>query len=85
MNITHRRQKLRFRSWHRGTREMDMILGTFADRYIQDFTEEELDDYEELLCCSDPDLYNWYTGKESPEFPKDSVILQKFLDFQIQA
>ena len=83
MTLSQRRQKLRFRSWHRGTREMDMILGSFADRYIQEFSESELDEYEELLCCSDPDLYNWYTGKEPVPEDQDTIMMKKFQDFQI--
>jgi antitoxin CptB len=64
-DIDIRRKRLIYRSWHRGTREMDLILGGFADKYVNGFSDRELDQYEEILTCSDPDLYNWVTGRET--------------------
>ena len=61
--LENRRKKLRFRSWHRGTREMDLLLGRFADRHIQTLSEDELDLFSTVLRCPDQDLYNWVTGK----------------------
>ena len=60
-----RRERLRFRSWHRGTREMDLLLGSFADMHIHSFSPEQLMQYEALLVQADPDLYNWITGAEA--------------------
>jgi len=59
-----RRKRLIFRSWHRGTKEMDLLMGSFADRHLPQFTEAQVDRYEALLELSDPDLYNWITGQE---------------------
>ncbi len=59
-----RRQRLKFRSWHRGTREMDLLMGSFADRHLPDFTSDELDQYEAILQLADPDLYNWITASQ---------------------
>ena len=54
---THiRRKKLQFRSWHRGTRELDLILGPFADAAIETLDAAELDDYERLLDVQDDEL-----------------------------
>lgn len=64
--LENRRKRLQFRSWHRGTREMDLLLGTFADREVPHFSESELAAYEDLLTQNDPDLYNWMTGREAP-------------------
>ena len=61
-----KRKRLHFRAWHRGTRELDLIMGSFADRYIGDFTAGQLDQFEALLALSDPDVYNWITGVEDP-------------------
>ncbi len=63
-NIETKRKRLIFRSAHRGTKEMDLILGSFADKNLQGFSEEELEQYEEILQQNDPDLYNWITGKQ---------------------
>jgi antitoxin CptB len=59
-----RRRRLRFRSWHRGTRDADLLLGPFADGHLDRFSPVQLDRYEALLEMSDPDLYNWITGRE---------------------
>ena len=54
-----RRKRLLFRSWHRGTREADLILGSFADQHLADFDEAQLDRYEVLLDRPDPDIFDW--------------------------
>lgn len=74
-NIEYKRKRLIFRSWHRGTKEMDLILGRFADAHISGFSEDELNQYEEILNHSDPDLYNWVGGQEAvPENIKTPVL-----------
>ena len=62
--IENKRKRLRYRSWHRGIKEMDIILGTFADKHIDSFDEVRLAQYDEIIRYSDPDLYNWITGRE---------------------
>lgn len=52
-----RRKRLLFRCWHRGTREMDLILGRFADAEIESLSDSEMDELEHLLEVPDPDLY----------------------------
>src|SRR5215469_2515586 len=51
-----RRKRLLFRSWHRGTREADLLLGSFAERHLAGFTPEQVDRYEVLLGAEDADL-----------------------------
>lgn len=58
----NRRKRARFRSWHRGMREMDLILGPFADARIHALTGEDLEQYERLLDIPDADLLGWITG-----------------------
>ncbi|MDX2027333.1 MAG: succinate dehydrogenase assembly factor 2 [Alphaproteobacteria bacterium] len=76
MDEDKHRERLRFRSWHRGTREMDLLLGSFADVHLHGFTPEQLDDYEKLLTESDPDLYNWITGAEPVPAAQDSDVMR---------
>lgn len=57
-----RRKRLLFRCWHRGTREMDLILGRFADAEIGNLSDDELTQLETLLEVNDPDLYAAITG-----------------------
>ena len=72
-----RRGKLRFRSWHRGTREMDLLMGSFADAHIGTFTPDQMEQYESILQLSDPDIYNWITGTEPvpPEHDSETMRL----------
>jgi antitoxin CptB len=60
--LDNRRKRLLFRCWHRGTREMDLILGRFADAEIATLSEEELTQLEHLIEVPDPDLYAALTG-----------------------
>ena len=62
--IENKRKRLIFRSDHRGTKEMDLLLGTFAKKYVPSMNEEELQQFDEILKENDPNLYNWITGKE---------------------
>ena len=60
--LDDRRKRLLFRCWHRGTREMDLILGRFADAQISELTDDELGQLEQLIEVPDPDLYAALTG-----------------------
>ena len=60
--LDDRRKRLLFRCWHRGTREMDLILGRFADTTIVSLTDDELSQLEHLIEVPDPDLYAALTG-----------------------
>ncbi len=70
-----RRRKLLFRSWHRGIREMDLILGSFADAEMATLTLDELDQYERLLELQDADLLSWVTGESTvPEIHQTALL-----------
>ena len=60
--LDERRKRILFRCWHRGTREMDLILGRFADAEIGNLSDGELTELERLLEVNDPDLYAAITG-----------------------
>jgi antitoxin CptB len=57
-----RLKRLRIRSWRRGTREMDLLLGPYADGPLGEVDSETLDAYEALLEVGDTDLYAWLSG-----------------------
>ncbi len=79
-NIENKRRRLIFRSAHRGIKEMDLIMGSFATANVPDFTDDELAQYDQLLCNNDPDLYNWITEKEpAPDDIADMGVFQKLL------
>ena len=62
-----RLKRLRIRSWRRGTREMDLILGRYADEALAALADAELDAYERLLEENDQDLYAWMAGSAAPD------------------
>ncbi len=78
MDNDNRVERLRFRSWHRGTREMDLLMGSFADAHLAAFTPAQLDQYETLLEAIDPDLYHWVTGAQPVPVDQDSDVMRLF-------
>jgi antitoxin CptB len=78
-----RRRKLLFRSWHRGMREMDLIMGGFADARIAALDEKALEEFERLIEVPDPDLLAWIIGEVAvpPDF--DSALLRDLRSFHL--
>lgn len=61
--LDSKKRKLYFRSGHRGTKEMDILLTRFAMQYLEALTEDQLTLYETFLEESDTDIYDWLTEK----------------------
>jgi len=78
-----RRRRLLFRSWHRGIREMDLVLGRFADTHIAKLSDAELDEYERWLEVADQKIYSWVNGAAAapPEF--DTALFRRLRDFHL--
>jgi antitoxin CptB len=76
-----RRRKLLFRAWHRGTREVDLMLGRFVDAAIADMSEDELAQFEGLLEAPDRDLFAWVTGEADVPANYDSPLFRRLRDF----
>jgi antitoxin CptB len=79
--LSERRRKLLFRSWHRGIREMDLIMGGFADASIAALTEAELDLFERLLDVPDQEIYSWFTGEGAVPEDFDSALFKRMREF----
>jgi antitoxin CptB len=79
-----RRKRLLFRCWHRGTQESDLILGPFAQTYLARFDTDQLDRFEALLDCIDPDLFDWIlVGLPAPrEYDHDVMGLLRAFSAQ---
>jgi antitoxin CptB len=77
-----RRKRLLFRSWHRGTKETDMLLGSFAERHLADFTPAQLEIYEALLQENDANLFDWVAGRSTPPAEVDSDVLRQLMAFK---
>ncbi len=78
-----RRRRLLFRSWHRGIREMDLVLGRFADAHIAKLSDGELDEYERWLEVPDQKIYSWVNGAAAapPEF--DTALFRRMREFHL--
>ena len=79
--VAKRRKRLRYHCWHRGTKEMDLLLGRFADAHIAAMNESQLGEMEALLLLPDPDLYNWITGQAPVPDNADSATFRLIKDF----
>jgi antitoxin CptB len=79
--LDSRRRRLLFRSWHRGIREMDLILGRFADAVIAELGDAELDDYERLMERPDPELYSWISGELPVPRDYDTGVFRRLRTF----
>jgi len=79
-----RRRRLLFRSWHRGIREMDLIMGRFADAHIAELSDADLDEYERLIELPDPDLLSWVTGVSAPPPSHDTALFRHLREFHMR-
>ncbi len=80
--LDERRKRLLFRCWHRGTREMDLILGRFADAEIASLGEAELAQLERLIEVPDPDLYAAVTGEKALAPQYASALFERIKSFR---
>ena len=72
--LDERRRRILFRSWRRGMREMDLVMGQFADANLPGMSEAELDEFERLMEAPDPEVLSWITG-EAPTPPEHDTPL----------
>jgi antitoxin CptB len=79
--LEERRRKLRYRAWHRGTREMDLVLGRFADQELQAMSAADLDAFEALMEAPDPDLFSWVVGQVTVPAQSDSAMFRRLVAF----
>jgi antitoxin CptB len=79
--LDERRRRLLYRSWHRGTREMDLIMGRFADAALGELTETEITELERLTDVPDPELYAWLTGGRPVPDDYELTVFRRLRDF----
>jgi antitoxin CptB len=77
-----RLKRLLFRSWHRGMREADLLLGPFAERHLPSMSARELDLFETLLEENDATLVAWISGTIAPPPAQDSDLLRRIIKFR---
>jgi antitoxin CptB len=76
-----RLKRLRYRSWHRGTQELDLLLGPFADRHLAELSGEELDSYEALLEVPEPLIFALVTEQAPAPPALDTALLARLRAF----
>ena len=79
-----RRKRLRFRCWHRGTKELDLLLGRFADRCLVELDDDQLGRLERLLDVPEPLLYDWIIGREAPAEGFDHDVMTLLREHKIK-
>ncbi len=83
MSDTDRLKKLRFRAWHRGTREADYMIGCYFDRFHAEWDAAALDWFEKLLDEEEVDVMAWALGTQAvpPEYAGVSMDRMQRLDY----
>lgn len=80
-----RRKRLLFRSWHRGTKEADLLLGSFAEQHVAGLDGAELDAYERLIGENDADLWDWLIGQRNAPEEHDPALIARIRNFRYTA
>ena len=78
------RRTLLFRAWHRGMREVDLIMGRFADDAIGELAEADLAEFERLIEVPDRDVLAWITGEEPVPTNFDTALFRRLRDFHLR-
>lgn len=80
-----RRRRALFRTWHRGIRELELLLGPYADAHIGDLSDHDLADFEALLDVPDDVLLNWLVGRTPVAEESRTRAFQSIIDFHARA
>jgi antitoxin CptB len=76
-SLVTRRKRVIFRSWRRGFRELDLLLGAFAEQQLAELDDAELSEYEALLEVPDQRLYAWIIGREPVPAECDGRVMER--------
>ncbi len=77
------KKQIIYRSTHRGTKEMDILLGNFVKKYVDRFNNNDLLDLEQLLFLDDEILYRWYYDKERSEIISNNKVSKMLKNFKL--
>jgi antitoxin CptB len=75
------RKRALFHAWHRGTREMDLLLGTFADAHLADLSDSDFEAFVQLMDERDDDLLGWLIGRDEPPADVDTGLFRAIKTF----
>jgi antitoxin CptB len=82
--MDERRRRLKFRCWHRGIREMDLVLGGFADAELGGLADADLTEVEAWLEIPDQTMFAWVNGSETPPPDVDTPLFRKLRTFHVR-
>ncbi len=77
------KKQIVYRATHRGSKEMDILLGNFVRKYINSFNESELDELKELLLLEDEIIYQWYFDKKNNFSIPNNKVSEKLKNFKL--
>ena len=80
-DLDSRRKRILYRAWHRGTKEMDLVLGAYADARIAMLDDAGLDQLEHLMTVTDPNAYKWLSGTRPVPPEWDSPLVRDIRTF----
>ena len=83
IELKNLKKKIIYRANYRGTKEMDILLSKFVDKYINTFSKEELQDLFDFLNLEDEIIYNFYQSKKIDDKIKKNKVLETFCKFKI--
>lgn len=83
--LDERRRKLKFRAWRRGFREMDLLMGSFADAHLLGLSDDDVSEFERLLSTPDWEVYAWLIGQKPVPANFESSLLSRMMEFRYQA
>lgn len=81
LDLNVRRRRAKYRAWHRGMKEMDLILGRYADAHADSMSVEDIREFEHLMDVLDRDLFKWFTGECALPTEEDTPLFQSILRF----
>ena len=77
------KKKIIYRANYRGTKEMDILLSKFVDKYINTFSKKELEDLFDFLNLEDEIIYNYYQTKKINKKIKKNKVTEIFIEFKL--
>jgi len=84
INTDELKKKIKYRSYYRGTKEMDNLLRAFTKKYINELSEYDLLDLLKLLNIDDGNLYNFYNGFKTDIVIENNDVNSLFKNFKFK-
>ena len=75
------KKQIIYRSTHRGSKEMDLLLGNFVKKYIDSFNDEELKELNKIICLEDEVIHKWYFENKQNELMVNNKVSRYLKDF----